>query len=132
MISNLYKGKVILDTVAQFQQLVSQGTLTIEGRTITYDPYHYDYWVKESAYYTKSEIDGMVQIIRGTRAPSANTIATLGQCYIDITNDKIYQCVDKTWRPDNNNYDYVWIEIINDNTVALHCATSQDINNLFS
>lgn len=132
MISNLYKGKVILDTVAQFQQLVSQGTLVIQGQTITYDPYHYDYWVKESAYYTKSEIDGMVQIIRGTQAPSANTIATLGQCYIDITNDKIYQCVDKIWRPDNNNYDYEWIEIINDNTVALHCATNQDINNLFS
>jgi len=132
VIANTWKGKIILDTIAQFQQLVSQGSLVIDDQVITYDPYHYDYWVKESTYYTKSEIDGMVQIIRETHAPTANNSATLGQCYIDITNDKIYQCVNKEWRQDINNYDYIWLEIINDNTVALHCASSQDINNLFS
>ena len=132
MISNLYRGKVILDSIAQFQQLVSQGTLVIQGQTITYDPYHYDYWVKESNYYTKSEIDGMVQIIRETHAPTADNIGNLGQCYIDITTNKIYQCVDKTWDSMNNKYAYEWIEIINDDTVPLHCATNQDIDNLFN
>ena len=132
MISNSWKGKIILDTISQFQQLVSQGYLIINGNTVTYDPYHYDYWVKESNYYTKSETDAITQIIRDDHPPTTGTRGSLGQCYIDVITDKIYQCTNKNYDENFGIYLYEWIEIINNETVALHCATDQDIDNLFN
>lgn len=56
MIQTFNKGKVVLDTIAQFQTLSTTGALVIDGVTITYDPDHYDYWVKEKDYYTQTEV----------------------------------------------------------------------------
>ena len=60
MTQTFNKGKVVLDTIAQFQTLSTTGTLVIDGVTITYDPDHYDYWVKERDYYTQTETDSAI------------------------------------------------------------------------
>lgn len=67
MIQTFNKGKVILDTIAQFQTLSTTGTLVIDGVTITYDPNHYDYWVKEEDYYTQAEVDELIPSIEDWR-----------------------------------------------------------------
>lgn len=96
MTQTFNKGKVILDTLAQFQTLSTTGSITIGGVTITYDPNHYDYWVKESDTYTKAETDSLLAnfVLSGDGAPTGNTAAQyFGQLYIDTTNNKTYQCI---------------------------------------
>lgn len=74
MIQTFNKGKVVLDTIAQFQTLSTTGTLVIDGVTITYDPNHYDYWVKESDTYNKSQVDSLL-------ANKLNKVSTANKVY---------------------------------------------------
>lgn len=54
-----FKGIRIIDTIANYNTLVTTGTVTINGQTITYDP-EYIYYVKESDTYTKAEVVQLV------------------------------------------------------------------------
>lgn len=71
MTATPWKGKIVLDTIAQYETLVSTGTLVIGGQTITYDPNGYDYWILESNNYTKSETNTLL----ANKVSTSTTIA---------------------------------------------------------
>ena len=66
MTPTAFKGIVVLDTQAQFEQLSTTGTLVIGTETITYQPTSYLYYVKEgNASVTPQEL---AQAIAGVEA----------------------------------------------------------------
>ena len=61
MTPTAFKGIVVLDTQAQFEQLSTTGTLVIGTETITYQPTSYLYYVKEgNASVTQQELNSAI------------------------------------------------------------------------
>lgn len=85
MTPTAFKGIVVLDTQAQFEQLSTTGTLVIGTETITYQPTSYFYYVKEGGIgVTQQELNSAIASVQA-QIPTALSQLTQDTTHRTVT-----------------------------------------------
>lgn len=89
MTPTAFKGIVVLDTQAQFEQLSTTGTLVIGTETITYQPTSYLYYVKEGGVgVTQQELNSAIASVTA-QIPTALSQLTPDSTHRTVTDTQI-------------------------------------------
>lgn len=89
MTPTAFKGIVVLDTQAQFEELSTTGTLVIGTETITYQPTSYLYYVKEGGVgVTQQELNSAIAGVRA-QIPTALSQLTGDSTHRTVTDAQI-------------------------------------------
>lgn len=97
MTPTAFKGIVVLDTQAQFEQLSTTGTLVIGTETITYQPTSYLYYVKEGGIgVTQQELNSAIASVQA-QIPTA-----LSQLTQDTTHRTVTDTEKAAWNAKQN------------------------------
>lgn len=111
--SNTLQGIVYL-TPEQYEILVSEGAITANGKTISYN--------KNTLYITKAgDKLSNAEVLIGNTAPTTSTVAALGQLYLDTTDKKVYQCV----AIDGDTYEWHTLGADGGNTIDLEVLRTE-------